>query len=127
MSGSFNNYARKVRNVQLSMGIRSSALHSCVQQFCGSISECPYIVTLARLRQLVESDLRHSAEEAHLLAALQRIELARNQILELMRAFERKRIRQKYRGRRFPSKAEQLALSEAITAIRKASDLLPLQ
>ena len=82
---------------------------------------------IIHLGDLVRGDLFHSAEEFQLLAALQQIELARNQILELKRAFERKRIRHKLRGRRTPSKAELQALSEAITAVRRATGILPDQ
>jgi hypothetical protein len=124
---SFNSYARKVRNVNLPLDIRASALLSCM--LTGGLDEGHYSfqAMVGHLGRLVGADLFHSAEESHLLAALHRMEVFRNLALDIRRAFERKRIRQKCRGRRFPCKAEQLALSEAITAIRKASDLLPDQ
>ena len=122
---SFNSYARKVRNVNLPMDIRASALLSCM--LFGGLGEPHYSfqAMVGHLGRVVGADLFHSAEENHLLAALHRMEVFRNQALDIRRAFERRRIRQKCRGMRFPSKAEQLALSEAITAIRKAADMLP--
>ena len=128
VGGSFNYYARKVRNSNLPLSVRASALNSCVREFSAILPGRPYLFTLKRLSQFAGIDqIRQTVEVEHLLSSLQRIESVRNQILELNRAFERKRIRQKCRGRRVPSKAERMVLSEAITAVRGAADMLPDQ
>lgn len=55
------------------------------------------------------------------------MELVRNQVRELRRAYDFKRLRAKLRGRRVPSKAEQQALSEAIEAVKRVAGMLPGQ
>jgi hypothetical protein len=49
-------------------------------------------------------------DEERLLAALAAIEIDRNRFLERLRSFERKRLREKLRGRRSPRPAEVAAL-----------------
>ncbi len=53
------------------------------------------------------------ANEAHLLAALAAMERDRSVYLTALRAFERKRIRQKMRGQRHPCKTDRETLSAA--------------
>ena len=51
-------------------------------------------------------------DEGHLLDAIAAMEVERNQILDARRGYDRKRIRQKMRGRRHLSKAQNAQLYE---------------
>jgi hypothetical protein len=51
-------------------------------------------------------------DEQQILAALAAMEVDRNEILDALRTFDRKRIRQKFRGNRQLSKAEKKRLSD---------------
>lgn len=125
MCGSFNNYARRVRTVDLPIAARAGALRSCIRVFCENVPQRPYISVVRQMGRLVGTDLAHSAEERHLLDALSRLERVRQQILELRRAFERRRIRQKLRGRRVPDQAEERVFQEAILRLCRAAEILP--
>lgn len=113
--------------MHLPLAARAGALRSCIRVFCENLPQRPYIAVVRQMGRLVEADLAHAAEESHLQDALQRLERARAQILEIQHAFERKRIRQKCRGRRTPSPTETRTLQEAIVHVCQAAEILPAQ
>lgn len=125
MSGSFNNHARRVRNANLPLPIRAVALRSCISKCSWVVCGAPYSRSLKHLGIMVGADLQKSANEKQLLAVLNKIEITRNQILALESGFERRRIRQKMRGRRTPKLAEIVALQEATEAIRRKENMIP--
>jgi hypothetical protein len=105
---SFNHFARKVLNPTLPMGVRCSALHSCILQLVWKTGE-PF--SQARDRLYAEFGFRRNdPTEYQLLSTLAAIQRERNLILEQLRAYERRRIREKMLGRRCVSKEEQDAL-----------------
>lgn len=125
MCGSFNNYAHKVRNSALPLSVRATALRSCVLQYCYTVHEPSYTAMIAHLEALTGAGICHDASAEQLLEALGRLERNRNQILEVERAYARKRIRQKLRGRRTPSKAQTQALQDAFDTLRRNAKMLP--
>ncbi len=125
MSGSFNNHARKVRNSKLPMGRRAFNLRSAILQYCYFAGEPSHSGMVEHLSNLVGGDLARSATESQLLDALNRLELARNRILEIRRAYDIKRIRAKLNGRRVPSNIEGENLAKAIEAAKQNAGMLP--
>jgi len=107
---SFNWYARKVLNPVLRLSVRGSALRSCILRLCRLTGE-RYTHALTRYSDTRGIDFS-SATEQELVTALARIQSERNQFLEQVRAFERKRVREKLRGKRRPSKADVVAFHE---------------
>jgi hypothetical protein len=107
---SFNHFARKVLNPTLPMGVRYSALHSCILRLVWKTGE-PF----AQARDRLNAEFgfrRRDPTEYQLLSTLAAIQSERNLILEQLRAYERHRIRQKMRGKRSVSQEEQKALSK---------------
>jgi hypothetical protein len=105
---SFNHYARKVLNPNLPMGVRYSALHSCLLRLVWKTGE-PF----AQARNRLDAEFgfrRRDPTEYQLLGTLAAIQRERNLILEDLRAYERGRIREKMRGRRYIREEEQRAL-----------------
>ncbi|MBC8140024.1 MAG: hypothetical protein H7Y38_01135 [Armatimonadetes bacterium] len=125
MPGSFNNYARKVRDAQLPLSVRAGALRSSLLKYCGVAGEPSYVKLLVHLSRLIGADLQSNAQEKHLLAVLYKIEVARNHILRLQDNYARKRIRQKMRGKRSPTLADILATQEAIERVKREANLIP--
>ena len=112
MPGSFNNYARKVRNVEKPFSVRYSALASCILRLGWLTGRTFQQVRLRYAPQFVTGN-SPGINEVQLLAALAAIERDRNIYLEALRRFERLRIRQKQRGQRHPRKADKEALVAA--------------
>jgi hypothetical protein len=105
---SFNHYARKVMNPDLPMGVRYSALHSCILRLVWKSGE-PF--SQARDRPDLQFGFRRrNPTDAQLLSTLVAIERERNLVLQQIRAYERRRIREKMLGRRGIPEAEQKAL-----------------
>ena len=123
--GSFNNDARKVRNPRLPLPKRAVALRSCLSKCSWAVCGGPYSRVLKHFGTLVGADLQKSAQEHHLLAALDKLEITRNRILSLRFAYERKRIRQKMCGNRVPNTAEWTALQEAFESVRHSENVIP--
>jgi hypothetical protein len=114
MSRSFNCNARKVRNPRLPIGYRKSALVSC------SAAVWPHVSFLKRVAWIeirfgftfgVESET--SPTEQQMLDAVSNLEVERNLWMERLRRYERKRIREKMRGKRKPPRADIHALYDA--------------
>src|SRR5689334_16442244 len=105
---SFNHYARKVMNPNLPIGVRYSALHSCILRLVWKSGE-PFSQTSDRLHSRF-GFRRKNPTDYQLLSTLVAIERERNLILQDLQVYERRRIREKMRGRRHISKDEQKAL-----------------
>lgn len=106
---SFNYYARKVRNPRLPLNVRCSALASCILRL-GRLTNQSYLATRSRFADRLQVDSTNRLGEEQLLDALAAIEVERNRFLEQLRTFERKRLREKMRGKRFPRPTEVAAL-----------------
>src|SRR5437016_1933045 len=105
---SFNHFARKVMNPSLPIGVRYSALHSCILRLAWKTGE-PF----SEARDRFDSQFgfrRKNPTDYQLLSTLAAIERERNLVLQQLRAYERRRIREKLLGRRSISEAEQKAL-----------------
>ncbi len=94
-------------NPTLPLHVRRGALRSCISQLPFRTYE-GYNEIIARYDSKFGFNSRSSTEH-QLLATLRAIVAERNLYLEKLRAFERKRIRAKSRGRRTFSKADQQA------------------
>lgn len=112
---SLNHYARKVRNPNLPLTVRRSALRSCILRFMwlgGERSE----KSLARYESWLglqpQGFQAGTTTELDLVRVLMAIERERNRTLEKLRVFERRRIRAKMRGRRRLSNVEQAYLQQ---------------
>lgn len=114
---SFNNSANKVLNPQLPLHVRRSALRSCIQRFTWLSKESYTGITARYEAQLDLTDKRLT--EYHLLKALSAMVTDRNLIVENLRAFERKRIREKRSGRRTLSNIQQKELLEIAYSVLK--------
>lgn len=106
---SFNHYARKVMNPTLPMGVRYSALHSCILRLARKTGE-PFSQARDRLN-LKYGFRRRNPTEYQLLSTLVAIERERNLACEQLRAYERRRIKEKMRGKRRIPEGEQKVLN----------------
>ncbi len=106
---SFHWYARKVRNPRLPIWTRRAAFYSCVLRYCW-LTQQPYLQIRGAFTSQFALNGDRAPSEQRLLDALAALERARRQFLERLRAFERKRIRQKLRGQRCPQPADIQAL-----------------
>lgn len=106
---SFHWYARKARNPQLTVFTRRAAFYSCISSYCW-LTEQSFTHVRATFidRFRLESD--GGPSEQQLAAALAALEVERHLFLEQLRVFDRRRIRQKLRGRRRPRSADVQAL-----------------
>jgi hypothetical protein len=110
---SLNCYARKVRDRRLDLRIRRCALNSCILRLAW-LTRQRYLLTRDRFAARFSLDPPEELTEDQLLDALTAIEVERNRVLEKVRAFDRKRLRAKLRGRRQMSAAEAVAFREAL-------------
>jgi hypothetical protein len=84
---SFNHYARKVRDPNVSIWIRLSALRSCIRKL-SSLTNESFSVAVERFNKRFDFNrsIKESSEyppvESHLLAALAEIETERNLLIE---------------------------------------------
>jgi hypothetical protein len=104
---SFNSSARQARNAALPLPVRAMALRSCVMRLCRLTGE-RYTHALTRYGDTLGIDL-YRATEQEIATALACIEGERNRTLELMRAFEQRRVLEKRRGKRRWAKADAAA------------------
>ena len=103
---SFNHYARKVHDPTRPLGQRRSALGSCLLRL-GWLTGQKYSAMCRHFQ------INFSAEvmtDQILRQKILEIELARNQFLHQLQAYERKRIREKMRGQRHPRQRDIKAL-----------------
>ncbi len=109
---SFNNYARQARNPNAPLPMRFSALRSCIIRLIGPDGPANggYHAASARFDARFGFNGANPPTERQILSALDAMEVSRNRYLEKLRAFERKRIREKARGKRRPSRADIAAL-----------------
>jgi len=94
---SFNHYAHKVQNPNLPAGIRRSALASCIGSLSWLMGQ-PY----HKLRAYFKIDFHSEMTDRELFEIITSVEVVRNQFLERLHNFERRRIREKMQGRRQP-------------------------
>src|SRR3712207_2826671 len=105
---SFNYYARKVMNRNLPTGVRYSALHSCILRLVWKTGE-PFSQVRNRLDAQFGFRTRNPTDH-QLLATLAAIERERNLVLQQLRDYERRRVREKAHGKRTIPEREQKAL-----------------
>jgi hypothetical protein len=112
---SFNYHARKVRNSGIPLLHRRSTLSSCIQNLQWLVNQ--------RYRTLCndfELNFQKPMSETQLLNSLTAIEVFRNRFLKRLQDFDRKRLREKMRGRRQARKKDVLALYDAKEFEKKA-------
>jgi hypothetical protein len=109
---SFNYYARKVRDPRQLRSIRAGALKSCIRHLA-SLTKLSYCETCSRFAARFNLADLNSLSEGQLLDVLAAVEVERNKFLERLRAFERKRLREKWQGRHYPRRADIDALYRA--------------
>src|SRR5688572_5977219 len=98
---SFNYHARKVRNSALPITYRRSALFSCVVRLGGLVKQ-----RYGVLCSCFQLNVQQPMTEAQLLNKLTALEVLRNRFLKKLQDFDRKRLREKLRGRRQPRKKD---------------------
>ncbi len=106
---SFHTYARKVRKIDLPFKSRRSAFRSCIERYHWLIKQ-KFLATYSRYSKHFgfDSDIADSGDR--LSQAMDALEKERNLFLEQLRLFDKKRVKEKMRGRRFPSKSAVEAL-----------------
>jgi hypothetical protein len=126
--GQFNAQARRVRNIRLPIPVRVVAFHACIGSYCRLTRQkfqatrerfaVAYWITKTPPPTVVGLRLRHGRREFEqpdaqswfLIQAIDALQRERHAFLERLRRFERRRIREKFRGRRRASRAELDAL-----------------
>jgi hypothetical protein len=124
---SFNYHARKVRDFRLDISIRRGALKSCILRL-GWLTRQKYSAIWDRFAPPFGLDKTDRPSAEQLLDALTALERERNRVLERLRAFDRRRTREKLRGRRQLTTAEQEALRQALALpapARRTGEELP--
>jgi hypothetical protein len=119
---SFNYYARKARDPRQLRSIRAGALKSCIRHLA-SLTKQSYRETCSRFAARFHLEDLHSLSEGQLLDLLSAVELERNTFLERLRAFERTRLREKWRGKYSPRRADIDALYGGTPRADEASTL----
>lgn len=114
---SFHYHARKVRNSGIPIEHRRSALSSCIQNLQWLVKQ-----RYRSLYRYFELHSHDSMDEARLLDRLTAIEVFRNRFLKKQQNFERKRIREKMKGRRQPRKKDVQALYEIEEFDKKSAE-----
>lgn len=109
---SFRTYARKVRKVDLPFKNRRSAFRSCINSYCG-LTKQEFQITCERYsdRFGFNADIPDAGDRLN--QAMDALETERNIFLQRLRQFDNTRIKEKIRGRRFPSK---LAIEKLYTS-----------
>ncbi|PSB54407.1 hypothetical protein C7B77_18230 [Chamaesiphon polymorphus CCALA 037] len=106
---SFNVLARKVRNVDLPLGLRKSALGSCIWSYSRLIHQ-KYETICERFSDRFGFSSIDRLTEAQLDLVMNALELERKKFLVKLQIFDRQRVNDKLRGRRLPSTAQIEAL-----------------
>jgi hypothetical protein len=108
---SFHTYARQVRRIDLPFKVRRKAFRSCIGQYHGLIRE-KFQFTDARFCSHFgfNADISEAEANERLTQAMASLEAERNLFLERLRLFEKRRIKEKMRGRRSPTKSALKAL-----------------
>jgi hypothetical protein len=115
---SFNYHARKVRNSGIPIYHRRSALSSCIQNLQWLVKQ-----RYCRLYSYFELNFHKSTDESQLLDRLTAIEVFRNRFLKKQQNFERKRIREKMKGRRQLRKKDVQSLYEIKELEKKSAEI----
>ena len=103
---SFRPISRQMRQLERSFVWRRSCFRACLESYCG-LSRQSHRALYARFADEFGFDRDDVADaDERILRALDALDAERNQMLELLRAFDMKRVRMKARGRRTLSNAE---------------------
>jgi hypothetical protein len=113
---SFNWFARKVRNRHKPQAQRFGALRSCLIRL-NSLTQEGYHAIMQRYDAQFNFCYPQLPSNEQLAAALAQAERERNMILEHLRRFERRRIRQKMKGKRQLSRHERDCLGAVIQEV----------
>jgi hypothetical protein len=126
--GNFNAQARRVRNIRLPIPVRVRAFHVCLGSYCQLTRQkflaarerfaAAYWITKTPPPTRVGLRVRHFSREFEqpdaqswfLIQAIDALQRERHDFLHRLRRFELRRIREKFRGRRRPARAELDAL-----------------
>src|SRR5205823_14158835 len=126
--GNFNAQARRVRNIRLPIPVRVAAFHECISRYCSLTRQkfqatrerfaAAYWITKMPPPTVVGLRVRHvrsefeqpDAQSWFLIQAIDALQRERHDFLHRLRRFERRRIREKFRGKRQASRAELDAL-----------------
>jgi len=129
--GHFNAQARRVRNIRLPIGVRVAAFHTCMSRYCSLTRQkfqatrerfaAAYWITRTPPPTVVGLRVRHlrsefeppDAQSWFLIQAVDALQRERHAFLDRLHRFERRRIREKFRGRRRASHAQLDALYAA--------------
>lgn len=100
---SFHAYARRVRRDDLPFAHRRGAFRSCVECYHW-LTRQGFEATYTRYREHFGFDADAPDAGQRLIQAMDALDAERHLFLERLRLFERRRCREKMRGRRAPSK-----------------------
>lgn len=124
----FNAQARRVRNIRLPIPIRVVAFHACLASYCSLTRQKfqatrerfaaafwitktpPPTVVGLRVRHFAPEFAQPDSESWFLIQAVDALQRERHAFLNRLRRFERRRIREKFHGRRRASRAQLDAL-----------------
>ena len=101
---SFHTAAREVLKTDLPFTKRRVAFRSCIESYIGLIKG-KFNDTYSRYSNHFGFDANVSDAGDRLSQAMEALEKERNLFLEQLRSFDKKRLREKMRGRRSPSKS----------------------
>ena len=100
---SFHTYAKNVRRENLSFKARRSAFRSCIVRYHRLIRRKLDVTYLRYSKHFgFDGDVPDAGDR--LGQAIDALEKERNLFLEQLRLFDKKRVKEKMRGHRFPSK-----------------------
>lgn len=114
-----------MRDPKLNLYQRRRRLWNAIRLYCYFVGRPLYTAIRSLLDARFGFDSQSPLTQESLLGAIVTMEVVRNQVVELRRAFERKRIKEKARGKRHSSLDEAL-LREAMLKVQHAAGLLPL-
>lgn len=114
---SFNWYARRVRNRDKPPGLRFGALRSCLLRLNALTHEGYHAIMHRYDAQFNFCYPQQIPSDEQLMAALAKVERERNLILEHLRRFERRRIRQKMKGKRQVARYERDSMGALIQQV----------
>ena len=121
---SFNYYARKARDPKINVWARLSALNSCIMRYC-DLTHQRFPAVRERLILPLGVGRAHQNKppsEQQLWDVVAVLETERNIFLERLRAFDRRRIREKARGKCSPAAHEFETLYRPIIPAAKATE-----
>ncbi|HEX8832742.1 MAG TPA: hypothetical protein VF719_01015 [Abditibacteriaceae bacterium] len=100
---SFKTYARRARRNDLPFNRRRTAFRACIELY-GWLTNQKFTATYTRFSNHFGFDEAVPDADERLDRAINALETERNLFLEKLRAFDRCRTKEKFRGRRSPTK-----------------------